>query len=82
MATVDRQKSIKIPDGTTRAMLSIDNTGNKATVRVKNSDGDVIKTFNFHDGHKKEDARLPTAPAGQSYDLYNAGPSGINVTFL
>jgi hypothetical protein len=83
MPTVDRQKSIQIPDGKTKARLSMTGTGNKATVNVKDGAGKIIKTFNLDaDSHKTEDARWPAAPAGQNYNLYNVGPSGINVTFL
>ena len=71
MPSVDRQKSVQIPDGKTRAMLAMTGTGNKATVSVKDGTGNIVKTFKLDsDSHKTEDARWPTPPAGQTYNLY------------
>jgi hypothetical protein len=83
MPTVDRQNLVQIPDGKTKAQLSMTGTGNKATVNIKDSAGKIIQRFNLDsDSHKTEKAVWSTPPAGQNYVIYNAGPSGINVVWL
>jgi len=82
MPVVDRGHSIQIPHGTTRAQLGLVDTKNIATVNVKDHAGTTITTFKLDSFHQRETATIPAPPAGQAYDLYNVGPSGLNVTWL